>query len=452
MPLMSDEAGDPRRKTSRREVLRAASVALRGFAFAGVLAACGSDSVAPTPAAGTVKFINSGDSAAQGRMQGYINAFQKSTGIPVSLLSIQDYYTQNIQAMVAAGVPPDALYISRAEFDVLYPINKLADLHGYLGNGSGTAAFFPATLAEWQRENKLYAMPFGMRTVFVAYNAGLYNQNKLTAPPSTWSASGWTITDFANAAMKITQPGSSSQDPDYGFYVDPTYPVWSTVVINAGGAVVNEQNRTIDVDQPPAIQAMTVLQNVLRAPGVMPPGDLVSADGGIDLFANGNLGMTITDPSTIDPRQNQSHFPWDVGAMPSGAGGRFTAGTGAGYGLVAGSKNADRGWKLIEYLTGENIQKQEAPYGRWIPSRPAVANSADFLPELNNVDLAPQHAKVYVDAISDNRVKLQPAIKNWPDVLTALEAGIQGLWTGALTPEAAAAQMKKLAEPLLKQS
>jgi hypothetical protein len=81
-----------------------------------------------------------------------------------------------------------------------------------------------------------------------------------------------------------------------------------------------------------------------------------------------------------------------------------------------------------------------------------VATSPAFLPELNNVDLSPQHAKVYVDAITAGKVKLQPALANWQAVRAALEAGIQGLWTGALSPAAAAAQMKKLAEPILKQN
>ena len=38
-----------------------------------------------------------------------------------------------------------------------------------------------------------------------------------------------------------------------------------------------------------------------------------------------------------------------------------------------------------------------------------------------------------------------------PAVRDALEAGIQGLWTGELSPAAAAAKMKKLAEPILRQ-
>ena len=449
---MSDQTSGPARKASRRAVLRAAGVAAGGFAFAGALAACGNSGGQPAAAADAVKFVDNGSSSDLTRMQGYLNAFQKSTGVAVSLVSINSYYTSNIQAMLSAGVPPDVLYLSRAEYDVLFPLSKLTDLHTYLARDpKSTDAFFPITLTEWQHNDKQYAMPLGFLTLAVAYNTGLFTQNSLKPPPSTWTASGWTIPDFSNSAIKSSQPGSASQDANYGFYVDPTYNVWSAFVTNAGGTVVNEQTRTIDVDQPPAIEALTVLQNVMRTAGVTPPEDLVSADGGIDLFANGNLTMTIADASTNGQRQRQSHFLWDVGVMPSGGGGRFTTGTGAGYGIVAASKNAENSWKLVSYLTSETVQQQEAPTGQWIPSRQAVANSPAFLPESNNVDLSPQHAKVYVDAMTNGKVKLQPALTNWPAVLAALEAGIQGLWTGALSPEAAAAQMKKLAEPLLKQ-
>ena len=39
-------------------------------------------------------------------------------------------------------------------------------------------------------------------------------------------------------------------------------------------------------------------------------------------------------------------------------------GTGAGYALLAGSKRAENGWRLIQDLTGEAVQQQEAPFGR----------------------------------------------------------------------------------------
>jgi ABC-type glycerol-3-phosphate transport system substrate-binding protein len=449
---MVDAVNGPSGRLSRRAVLRAAGVGVRSLAAAGFLAACGTSTSQLTAAVGTIKFVDNSNSSERARIQGYINTFQKSSGIPVSLVSIENYYTSNIEAMVSAGVAPDVLYVSRAEYDVLFPANKLADLQQYLQSSpQAGAAFFPIALAEWQHSGKQYAIPLGIRTQAVAFNTGLFAQNKLTIPPPAWTDPGWTISDFSSSAFSASQAGSASQDPNYGFYVDPVYLVWSAFVINAGGTVVNEQSRTIDVDQPPAIEALTVLQNVMLKPGVLPPNDLVSADGGIDLFANGNLAMTITDSSTIGSRQRQSHFLWDTGVLPSGAGGRFTTGTGAGYAIVVGSKSADKAWKLVDYLTGDAVQKQEARVGQWMPSRSAVANSPAFLPEMNNVDLSPQHARVFVDAISANRVKLQPALSNWPAVRDALEAGIQGLWTGAMSPAAAAAQMKKLAEPILKQ-
>lgn len=438
-------------RLSRRASVRLVGMGLAGLALSGVLAACGSPSAQASASGGAVKFVNSGDAAAQARMAGYLAAFQKSAGVPVSLVSIENYYTSNIQAMVAAGVPPDVLYVSRTEYDALYPAKKLADLRPYLQrDAKGGGAFFPITLQEWQNNGQQLAIPLGFLTFGSAFANNLLRQVGLPLPPTSWSASGWNMSDFVNTAEKAAQPGTSSQDPVYGFYVDPTYLVWSAFVMNNGGTVVNEQNHTLEVDQPPAIDALTALQTVIRKPGIAPPNDLVSADGGIDLFANGNLAMTITDPSTIGSRQRQSHFVWDTGVLPAGPGGRFSMGTGAGYALLAGSKHADNGWKLIQYLTSAAVQQQEALIGQWIPSRPTVAGSAAFLPEINNVDLYPQHARVFVDALTENRVKLQPALPNWSAVLAALEAGIQGLWTGQLTPGAAAAQMKKLAEPLLR--
>ena len=80
-------------------------------------------------------------------IQGYLSAFQKSAGVPVTLMSIQQYYTSNVRAMVSTGVPPDVLYVSRTEYNILWPSNKLADLRPYLQRDSKlSAGYFPITL------------------------------------------------------------------------------------------------------------------------------------------------------------------------------------------------------------------------------------------------------------------------------------------------------------------
>jgi len=425
-------------------------MATSGLALTTLLPACGPTAAGPQQSSKDLKFVGSGDAAAQARVQAYLSAFQKSSGLSVNFIPIQDYYTENVLAMTGAGVPPDVLYVSRAEFDVLYPANKLTELTSLLmRDHTKLNAYFPLVLKEWQRNDKQMIMPLGFRTLGMAYNTGLFQQSQVALPPPDWSAQGWAIADFVNAVIKTTYPGTPAKDPDYGFYVDPTYLVWSTFVQNAGGVVVDEQSHTVDVDKPEAIGALAALASVMTKPGVLPPKNLVSADNGLNVFANGNLSLTITDPSTIPLRQRDAHFFWDVGVMPGGPGGRGTTGTGSGYGVVAGSKVADNAWKLVQYLTSEPVQTQEARVGQWIPSLQSVANSATFLPELANPDLYPQRMKLFVDVINGGKVYLQPAVSNWPAVLNALEAGIQDLWTGKAQPDAVAAQMKKLAEPIL---
>ena len=443
---MLSGSGGPARPVRRRDILRAAGAAICSAAVAATLAGCSGDR-GPGPATADLKFVDGGDAASQDRMRGYLAALKKGGGPSVDYVPIGQYYTQNVEAMVAAGVPPDAVFVSRTEFDALWPSGKLADLSAMLASGGG--AFFPLALQEWQRNNQQLALPLGFRTLGMVYNLTLFQTNQVQPPPTTWTAPGWSIADFATAAGKMSHAGTASQGAEYGFYVDPTYPVWSAFVLNNGGTVIDEQRRAVEVDQPAAVAALAALQGVMRKPGVVPPEDLVAADGGTNLFSNGTMAMTITDPSTIPVRQRDAHFPWDAGVLPGDGGERVTTGTGAGYAILAGSKHADAAWKLISDLTGEAVQRQEAPYSAWIPSRPAVANSAAFIPELNNVDLAPQHKKVFVEALSANKVHLQPALKNWSAVRDALEAGIQGLWTGQLQPAEAAAQMKKLADPIL---
>ena len=437
--------------TSRRRFLRALGVAPLAVAVGSALASCAGRPTAPAAASQDIKFADSGTSADQTRMQSYLSAFQKSTGINTNLIFVSQYYTENVQAMVSAGVPPDVVFVSRNEYEELTPDKRLADLTPYINQDKTQLdAFFPIAVKEWQQGSQQFALPYGFRTLAVVYDSGLFQQSKVELPPYQWTASGWSVTDFAAAAPKMSYPGTASQDPQYGFYVDPVYEVWSAFVQNNGGQIIDDQYKTIMVDQPPAVSALTALAGVLTKAGVTPPNDVTSADNGVNVFSNGNLAMAVTDPSTLPARVQEANFPWGVGVLPGEESNRGTTGTGAGYGLVAGSKNADAAWKLIQYLTSEAIQSQNARVGQWIPSRQAVANA--YAPQTENPDIYPQHKRVYVDAITANKVRLQPNMPNWPAVRAALEAGIQGLWTGTATAQEATAQMKKLAQPLLSQS
>ncbi|MCL4508562.1 MAG: extracellular solute-binding protein, partial [Chloroflexi bacterium] len=249
----------------------------------------------------------------------------------------------------------------------------------------------------------------------------------------------------------MSRPGTAAQEANYGFYVAPTYLVYASFLVNAGASIVDVTRKAIDLDGDGVLQVLGQLQTLFTKKGVTPPNDLVAADNGLDLFANGQLGLTITDPSTITARQSQAHFVWDVGVLPAEVPERKTTGTGAGYALLTSGKQQDAAWRLVTYLVSAQVQQREAPVGDWIPSRPAVATSATFLPEIDNVDLYPQHAKLFVDVLTEGRVVLQPLLSNWPAVRSALDAAIQGLWTGAQTPGETVAKMKQIAGPLVQQ-
>lgn len=436
---------------TRRALLRAAGAAVAGGVGAAALAACGSSGGQPSAAQYPVKFVYSGDDASQARMQAYLDDYRKSAGDQVSLVGIGNYYTENVQAMVSAGVPPDALSVSRPEFDALWSAGKLTDLTSLLAKSGQGGAFFPVLLQEWERNGKQLALPLGFRTLAVAYNSNAFQTGKTPPPPARWNGGGWRIDDFAKAAAGLSFPGSASEDPQYGFYVDPTYLVWSAFVLDNGGEVLDSQGRTVQLDQPAALAALAALQKVLLTSGVEPPADLVAQDGGANIFSNGSLVMTVTDPSTIPERQRDSHFPWDIGVLPGDGAQRLTTGSGAGYALVAGSRQSDAAWKLVQYLTSEGVQAREAQAGQWIPSRPAVATSSAYLPEQDNIDLLPQHMRVFVDALTEGRVRLQPSLRNWSAVRNALEAGVQDLWTGKMQPAEAAQHAKAITEPLLRE-
>lgn len=384
------------------------------------------------------------------RTQQYLKSWEKETGIQVQLVAIRSYYRQNIHAMVTSGVAPDALFLTRTEFDDLMATKRLLNLQHFAVQESGFARqFFPVAWAEWVRNGHPYALPLGIRVLFVAYSTDLFRENSIHVPPSQWGAPDWTTEDLVAAAKKVSRPATAAQSAHYGFYVEPTYLVYAAFLINAGAAVVNVAERTVDVSGPAVEEMLGQLQSLFTTKGVMPPQDLVAADQGLDLFANGQLGLTVTDPSTIPARQAQAHFVWDVGVLPAEVVKRKTTGTGAGYAILAESRRADDAWKLVNYLVSAPIQRQEARYGQWIPSLPEVATSPVFLPEETSSDLYPQHARLYVDVVVQNRVALQPPLDNWPAVQAALDAAMQGLWTGAQTPAETMVKMVQLGNPVL---
>ncbi|MCL4508563.1 MAG: extracellular solute-binding protein, partial [Chloroflexi bacterium] len=175
-----------RRLLSRRVVVRGVVQSALGVGLGALLSACSGGAGSAKKPQATLRLATMEGNGQAPRTRAYLKEFQKSTGIAVSLISVSNYYTQNIHAMVAGGLPPDALFLTRTEFDDLTSRNHLVDLQARFQQDSSLVhAFFPIALQEWTRGGKLFALPSGIRVLFATYNTDLFREYGEPFPPAS---------------------------------------------------------------------------------------------------------------------------------------------------------------------------------------------------------------------------------------------------------------------------
>ena len=274
----------------------------------------------------------------------------------------QKYLTE-----AAGSALPDISYIHFSWAQQMIKAGLLKSLDDYIAaeKDFNLKDFFPASLPSYQRDGKLWVVPYDEGPMIVYYNKDLFDKAGVQYPTDKW-----TLDDFKAASVKITSGSGPSKV--FGFGNPPSMgdatmaPTW---LAPFGASYVNEPEETKCLaNSPEAVQAMEFWQE-FRTKGLSPaPADTQNLAW--PAFQFGKIGMWVDGTWATPPIQAGSKFKWDMAKFPAGPKAHVMASAGSGYGITRDSKSPDAAWLYInDYLSTAGQAYMWGITGRGSPAR-----------------------------------------------------------------------------------
>jgi ABC-type glycerol-3-phosphate transport system substrate-binding protein len=366
---------------SRRDFVRGAfKLGLSVSGAAALLSAChrGTHQAAPKKLVGRVQILvgfDGGNTAPQRQVQQALAqafiAAHPQVGIDFLRATSAAAAETQLAALIARGSAPDiVLGIGLGD------VSRLVDRHLWLDlqplvhrDGVATGAFqsqamAAAALRSYYGGTKAIAgVPLGFHDHALAYNADLFSQAGLPAPPASWSDNSWILTGpFLQAAQALTVDSDGKHAGQAGFDITKVARFGAARFRPEAGDLVNKYRAHPTSDQVAQL-----------APGAAPGTEELAA------WRAGKLAMIDLCSCELDSAfAAKVPFPWRAAALPAGPARRFNFLEVSLGSIVAASAHHDLAWEVLKFFAVEPARERELSYGGFGTMAALTANSDAF--------------------------------------------------------------------------
>ena len=349
---------------------------------------------------------------------------EEQPGIRVEIINEPgDRAMDKLQAMVAAGNPPDVMSIHGAFFVPLAAKGALLDLDPLIADDPefDLDDFYPQLVELCRHEGGLYSLPRYTSVYVLFYNQDLFDAAGLAYPDQTW-----TWDDYLAAARRLT---AHSDDPDrrrYGCVIDfwgaRIYPwIWAN-----GGQILNEDATRCLLDRPQAQEALQFLVDLRHKWKVCPPTTFADRRQNIAMFTNGQVAMFQTGAWDIQQMKEAKALRWDIAPLPKKQQHATLLGM-ENYAIAGGTKHSEEAWELFKFLLGAGAQETMAGELEKQPSRRSVADGPYLAQD------AGYTRRVFVDALA--YAEQAPNVPEWDRVSHFIQEQLDLMWIGEASVE-----------------
>ena len=325
-----------------------------------------------------------------------------------------------IVSAIAGGEGPDVTQIGTTW------MGEFAKLGGFDPTPSNIdpSLFFEGAWDTTVVDGTSYSVPWYVETRLVYYRTDLAEEGGVTEPPATWDQ------------LKALAEGIQGAGAEFGISLQPggtgSWQTYMPFFWQAGGEIMDaEGNFTLDGE--PCVAALTYYDSFFEDGLTAPAAGDVPIEG---QFANGDVGSFISGPWMIGIVTDAGADPatWTVAHQPTEEAGTSFVG-GSNLGVLADSDNKEAAWAFIEYLSQPDVQ---VTWYETVKDLPSVQSAWDD-EALSGDPLLTAFGDQLTDA------KAPPAIATWEEVAAEIDAVIEQVTVGDLSPEDGCAAMQEAA-------
>lgn len=299
-------------------------------------------------------------------------------------------YRQKYVAQAAGNALPDIMYCQFSWAQEFIKNGLFRPLDDYIAKEKdfNLQDFTPQSLVSYQRDGKLWGIPYDEGPANLYYNKDLFDAAGIPYPDETWD-----LEKLKEVALKLTQ----GEGPNKIFGLGELPSLGDSLVappyLMPFGAQYLREPKEDEclINQPEAVAALEWWQE-LRDKGAVPsPADLQNVAW--PAFQFGKIAMTVQGSWATPPIRAGAKFNWDIAMWPRGPKAHVTFSAGSAYMITRDSKNPDAAWiYLNEYLSTAGQSYMWGITGRGSPARlsawPSYLNSKFAPPGAKYVEQA----------------------------------------------------------------
>ncbi|MDQ3809002.1 MAG: extracellular solute-binding protein, partial [Chloroflexota bacterium] len=247
-------------------------------------------------------------------------------------------------------------------------------------------------------DGKLYAVPFYIDSMGVAFNEDLFARAKLPTPKELQAQGKWDWPTFRETALALSSGDGPQRVHGFAARNDGQGGYFNFIFANDGELWNQDVTRTA-MDSPPVMEAIQFMADMILKDRSSPDPQALQSQDHLTRFYNQQLAMLPAGSfNVINLRKNATGFKWDVERFPKG---KKQVGFIAGlvHGIYARSANADAAWELVKYMSAREQIRKWGTEGVGVPALKSEAGAFASPP--------PANINAFVDAINGARANRQ---------------------------------------------
>jgi sn-glycerol 3-phosphate transport system substrate-binding protein len=222
---------------------------------------------------------------------------------------------------------------------------------------------------------KIWSMPFNNSVPVLCYNRDLFMEVGLdpVQPPDTFSEVieyGQRLTVDTDDNGEIDQWGFNTRDGTHWFL--------STMMLENGAEIVNEDETEVLYNSPEAVEMLALWEDLVNEYRIMPRNQHNEAKGD---FLAGKLGMLLTSSASVPGFIQEAPFEVGVGMFPAVEGKERVVPVGGASLIVLEQDNAlieQAAWEFVEFMASKESSLYLSTHTGYLPIYKDVLNSPDM--------------------------------------------------------------------------